>query len=447
MRASIRPGAQQFVGGGPGWLDRGVVLVQLAVAICCGAVNLTDAERLGLHHGALFGRTGSDSTMRRMLLEIDDAVLGALGRARARARAVVWARLALRPGGFPWLTVAGKRLTGWLVIDMDATVIAVESNKQGAAGTFKKSFGFHPLAAWCANTTEPLAMLLRGGNAGSNDAADHINVLAAAFAQIPRLVAARILIRIDGAGASHALSEHLDSLSTTRRTVPFTTGWAIMPTDEAAIAHLPEAAWEAMLDQAGDAYDAEHGGVAELTGLDQRITKNRWPAGLRLIVRRVRPSARDTKILTAFERKTGWKYQITATNIARLGRIGGTHQAQWIDALHRHHAVVEDRVRTNKAMGLQNLPAHSWQANRAWMLAANIAADLDAWCRLLALHDEPDLARAEPKTIRFRLYAIGARLATHARARHLRVNTDWPWARALATAWQRIGDLPTPAPT
>lgn len=59
----------------------------------------------------------------------------------------MWSLLHLRPGGFPWLTVAGKRLTGWIVIDIDATIILAASKEQGAKATFKKTFGFHPLAA------------------------------------------------------------------------------------------------------------------------------------------------------------------------------------------------------------------------------------------------------------------------------------------------------------
>ena len=143
-----------FIGGGPGWLCRGTVLAQTACAIVAGAVNLSDVERLAAHHHGLFGATGSDSTIRRTLEEIDDVVIARLARARARARARVWTLLCLRPGGFPWLTVAGKHLRGWLVIDMDATIITCESKKQGAAPTFKRTYGFHPLAAWCANTTE-----------------------------------------------------------------------------------------------------------------------------------------------------------------------------------------------------------------------------------------------------------------------------------------------------
>lgn len=431
-----------FTPGGPGWICRGVVLAQLAAAITAGAVNVADAERLAGHHHGLFGVTGSDSTIRRTLEEIDDKVIKRIARARARVRAHVWTLLALRPGGFPWLRVAGKRLTGWLVIDMDATIITAESKKQHAAATFKRTYGFHPLAAWCANTMEVLAMKLRPGNAGANDAGDHKKVLAWALAQVPGLVRRRILVRIDGAGATHELTDHLVELPTTRRTVRYTVGWKITPADEAAIAQLPEAAWAAMLDQDGEALDADHGAVAELTGLS---TRPGWPASQRLIVRRVRPSARDLKQLTDFERATGWKYQITATNItAGLGKIPGTRQAQWIDAAHRHHAVVEDRVRTNKSMGLQNLPGWSWRINRAWMCAANIAADLDSWHRLLGLHDQPDLAAAEPKTMRYRLYAIPARLVRHARTRWLRLDDDWPWTNAFTTSWNRIHALPAP---
>jgi hypothetical protein len=123
---------------------------------------------------------------------------------------------------------------------------------------------------------------------------------------------------------------------------------------------------------------------------------------MRLLVRRTRPSRRHLKKLTAFEKRTGWRYQIIATNIGRMWGIAGSHQPQWLDCLHRAHAGVEDRVRTNKAMGLSKLPSQSWTVTTGWVLAANLAADI-AWTRLLALHDQPDLADAEPGTLRYRL--------------------------------------------
>lgn len=163
---------------------------------------------------------------------------------------------------------------------------------------------------------------------------------------------------------------------------------------------------------------------------------------MRLVVRRVKPSGRQLKKLTPFEIKTGWRYSITATNIRKMTRIRGSHQPQWLDAVHRAHAVVEDRVRCDKAMGLNNLPSQSWEVNRGWMLAANLAHDLDAWVKLLALHDVDDLADAEPDTMRFRLYHLPARLSRHARRHWLRIDRTWPWANAFTTCWARLGALP-----
>ncbi|MEH0628472.1 transposase [Streptomyces stelliscabiei] len=242
----------------------------------------------------------------------------------------MWSLLHLRPGDFPLLTVPGKRLTGWIVIDLDATVITAASKKAGAAVTFKRTFGFQPLAACCANTTESLAMLLRPGNAGANRVTDHIAVLTDALAQVPGSSAAKILIRVDGAVATHGLLEHPEALNTTRRTVRYTVGWKITDTDEQAIAQLPESAWETSLKQDGSLQDGYF--VAELTGLN---TREDWPEGMRLIVRRVRSSRRHLKKLTAFEKKTGWRYCITATNIRHMWGIAGSGHSQFLDVLHR----------------------------------------------------------------------------------------------------------------
>jgi len=431
-------GAVFPAGRGPGWWDRGVVLVDLAVAIVLGAVCMSDIDLLA-HQAPVFGDPPSDSTVARTLDGIDEAILTRLGKARAQVRRHVWNLLALRPGGFPWLSVAGKLLTGWVVIDIDATLVTAHSAKQGAAVTFKKGFGFHPLAAWCANTAESLAMLLRPGNAGSNTVDDHLRVLSDAIAQLPPQRRAKILIRIDGAGATHELLEHLHALNTSHRTVRFTVGWAITAADEAAIAALSPQAWTASLDQDGKVNPEAH--TAELTGLSQR---GGWVPGMRLLVHRTRPAGRHKAKLTALERATGWRYVMVATNIGRLPGVPGSHHPQWIDALHRHHAVVEDRVRTNKASGLRNLPSKRWTVNRGWVLAANLAADVDAWTRLLGLHDQPDLAHAEPETLRYRLWHLPARLTRHARRRWLTISATWPWADAFALCWQRLGALPAP---
>ncbi|MEV7969278.1 IS1380 family transposase [Sphaerisporangium sp. NPDC088356] len=419
------------------WRDRTHVLIGLASAIVLGARNLLEAERLQAHHAALLGPAPSDSTARRMLATLNEETLRRIGKLRAGVRRQVWQRLHLRPGGFPWLSVAGKRLRGWIVIDIDATIITSVSKKAGAAVTFKKTYGFHPLACWCANTQESLTMLLRKGNAGSNTAGDHIRVLSEALAQIPDSCQAKILVRIDGAGATHDLLNHLQGLNTARRTVRYLVGWTITEVDERAVALLPEDAWQVCLESDGEVREGYH--VAELTGLNRRAG---WPEGMRLLVRRVRPAARHIKNLTAFERKTGWKYSVTATNIGRMWGVAGSHHPQWLDAVARAHAVVEDRVRTDKAMGLRNLPSQDWTVNQGWMLAANLGHDLDCWVRLLALHDQPDLERAEPTTMRYRLYHVPARLSAHARRRWLRIERTWPWAETFVLAWQRLTHLP-----
>jgi Transposase DDE domain group 1 len=218
--------------------------------------------------------------------------------------------------------------------------------------------GFHPLGAWLANTAESLAMLLRPGNAGSNTVADHIEVLAAAIAQVPARFRSRLLVRAGGAGASHELIGHLLSLARPRRTVLFTCGWMITPADEDAIRMLPASAWQAGLDQDGTVQDDKH--VTEITQLMSRAAG--WPAGLRWIVRRTKPSRRHAGNLTAYEKATGWRYSIICTSIPATGIPGvpGSRHPQYIDVVHRQHAVVEDGVRNGKAMGLRNLPRRGW---------------------------------------------------------------------------------------
>jgi DDE family transposase len=292
-------------------------------------------------------------------------------------------------------------------------------------------------------------MPLRPGNAAANDVADHKTVLAAALRQLPLPAWSKLLIRIDGAAVSHGILDHLQTLTTSRRRVRWVTGWAIHTADEQAIARLPEKVWTAALRQDGEVHaikgpdgDMVSYQVAELTGV-RDLTG--WPEGTRLVVRRVKPSRRDAKKLTAFEQRTGWRYQIVATNIPShqgLSGVPGSGQVWFVDGLYRDHAEVEDRVKAIKRIGLGLLPSTSWQLNTAWVLAATIACDLDAWTRLLLLHDEPHLATAEPETIRKKLYHLPTRLTAHARTRTLHLDRTWPWASAFTTAWQQTAQLP-----
>jgi hypothetical protein len=424
-------------------IDRGMALVSMAVAIALGAKSMSDIAVLA-HQEPVFGAAPSDTTVRRTLELADARTLDKIARARAAVRGYVWQLICARPAGFPWLAIAGKLLAGWLVIDMDATLITAYSDKEGAAPTWKKGYGFHPLGAWAANTRECLAMLLRPGNAGSNTFADHKEVLAAAIRQVPARFRRKILVRVDGAGASHELIKHLLSMSSPRRILLFTSGWMITAADEDAIRKVPAGAWKPGTGQDGTAEEDKD--VAEITGLMSRA--GNWPEGLRWIARRVRPSRRHLRNLTDYEKKTGWKYSITCTNIPDTGIAGvpGSHHPQYIDVVHREHAVVEtDGVRAAKTMGLRNLPSKTWQVNCGWVLAANLAADLAAWCRLLGLYDCDDLKDAEPDTLRYRLLSLPARLVRHARARVLKISRTWPWKDAFLACWLRLCALPAPA--
>ena len=425
-------------------LDRGIVLVSMAAVIALGATSMSDIGLLA-HLAPVLGTAPSGPTVRRALdLAGTPAMLDRIARARARARAHAWTLIESTPAGFPWLVIAGKTLAGWVVIDMDATLITAYSSKQGAAPTWKKGYGFHPLAAWCSNTRECLAMLLRPGNAGSNTFTDHRDVLAAAIRQVPARFRRNILVRVDGAGAGHELIKHLLSLSSPRRTMLFTCGWMITAADEDAIKMVPADAWKPGIAQDGSL--EEDKAVAEITHLNSRA--GNWPDGLRWIARRVRPSRRQMSNLTAYEKKTGWRYSITCTNIpdAGIGGVPGSHHPQYIDVVHREHAVVETGgVRTAKAMGLRGLPSKSWQVNCGWVIAANIAADLAAWTRLLGHCDDADLRDADPDTLRYRVWHLPARLARHARQRTLAISRDWPWKEAFLACWQRLCVLPAPA--
>ncbi len=122
-----------------------------------------------------------------------------------------------------------------VVVGLDATLIEADSNKAGAAGTYKGGYGFHPLTAWCTNVGDNLAVMLRPGNAGSFTAADHVALIDAAIAQIPAAWRADVLVTVDGAGASHDVINHLTGLNTHAthgkrgRRVEYSIGW---PVDE-----------------------------------------------------------------------------------------------------------------------------------------------------------------------------------------------------------------------
>jgi Transposase DDE domain group 1 len=273
----------------------------------------------------VLGDAPSGPTVRRALDPAGTpAVLDRIARARAKARAHVWQLIEGTAAGFPWLVIAGKTLTGWLVIDMDATLVTASSDKEGAAPTWKKRLRRPPLGAWLANTRECLAMLLRPGNAGSNTFTDHEEVLAAALRRVPARFRKKILIRVDGAGASHDLIDHLLSLSSARKIVLFTCGWMITAADEDAIRQVPEDTWKPGTRQDGSVEDDKD--VAEITGLMSRAGNR--PEGLRWIARRVKPSRRHLRNLTEPFVSGLWNRHLLCRRGASFGR--GFMRRLWV---------------------------------------------------------------------------------------------------------------------
>jgi hypothetical protein len=220
--------------------DRGKVLVDVAVLVAGGGQAIADIDVLR-HQSLVLGPVASAPTVWRALDEVTPAVLKRIDKARAKVRAHVWSQL---PGGVPASKVADGDLGDTVVLDVGATLVTAHSEKEGAAVTFKKGFGYHPLGVWCENTQESLALLLRPGNAGSNTAADHIEVLTAAIAQVPTPHRRKLLIRADDAGASHELLEWITALDAKRgRSVHYSVGFALTDKVRDAIARVPKNAW------------------------------------------------------------------------------------------------------------------------------------------------------------------------------------------------------------
>jgi Transposase DDE domain group 1 len=288
---------------------------------------------------------------------------------------------------------------------------------------------------FCDNSGEFLAGLLRPGNAGANTAADHITVLDQALAQIPdpALHGSPLLVRADGAGCTKAFLAHIRGLRERHVAAEFSVGWPVGHRERLAINALPEPAWTTAVDAAGE--PREGADVAELTTLPADALTD-YPPGTRILIRRERPHPGAQ--LSLFEEHDGWRYQCFATDTP----VG---QLAFLDARHRAHARVEDRIRCGKDTGLNRFPSRQFAINTAWLTVVMLAVDLLTWAQTLLLADHPTLARAEPKTLRYRLLHVAARLVHGGRQHRLRIDRHWPWATALTDAFHRCTTLPQPA--
>ena len=412
--------------------DRGRVLTDVAVMLADGGEAISDIDVLR-HQTAVLGPVASPPTVWRSLDEVTPARRKKIATARARVRRRVWAQL---PQGVPASKVAGTDLADVIVLDVDATVVIAHSEKENASATFKRTFGYHPIGVWCDNTQEFLAAKLRAGNAGSNTTSDHIEVLTDAIAQVPGSHRKKLLIRSDGAGASHGLLDWLHEQGQVRgRSFEYSVGFAITEKIRQAITLVPASVWTPASEADGGIRDG--GDVAELTGLIDPAMRSKWPPGMRVIVRRERPHPGAQ--LSLFEEADGYRYQAFVTNTP-----GG--QLAFLEARHRAHARVEDRIRHAKDSGLRRFPSREFNINQAWLTLVQIAADLTAWTRLLAFTGNAQiLADCEPKALRYRFLHVPAQLTHGQRRRRLRIPKTWPWAAAIVAVFANIAAIPQPA--
>ena len=363
--------------------------------------------------------------------------LAAVAAARAAAREVVWAQRAEVTGAaVPAATPAGVDLPG-LVVDVDASIVVCHSEKESAAATFKSTFGYHPILAFLRQLRgvpgRAAAARQRrrehrrrphhrpGRGAGADPGRPPARCPGAGARRRRRLLEGVPRPRPRPARAARSLTE-------------FSVGWAV--TDR---------------ESNGDRRPAR-------PGLDRRSRRRRRAPRRRRSRRADRPApGRNAGRLPARHpdphpprtpaprrptRRLRTPRRLALPVPRHRHRVG---QLAFLDARHRAHARVEDRIRCGKDTGLGRFPSRrAFAINAAWLTAVMLAVDLIAWAQTILLHDQPTLAEAEPKTLRYRLLHVAARLVRGGRRLRLRLDRHWPWAHAPRP---RLRALRRPTPT
>ncbi len=396
----------------------GKMVTDLAVAVALGGDCLADVAMLRAQP-ELFGPVASDPVVSRLVARLAaDAprALKAIRAARAAARQRAWDLAGDAAPG------AGG---GLVTIDIDATIVTSCSEKEQAMPTWKKTYGHHPLAVFADHgpdgSGEPLAIMLRAGNAGSNTAADHIEATRLGLAQLPRRLRRRVLIRADSGGGTQGF---LTWLAKPGRRLAYSVGFTITEEVQDAILKVPAAAWTPAYDARGQVRPGAW--VAEITGL---LDLSSWPAGMRVIVRKERPHPGAQLRFTDIG---GHRFTAFATSTKR-GQLAD------LELRHRRRARCEDRIRCAKDTGLRNLPLQGFDQNQVWCEIVSLACDLLAWMQMLALTGEA--RRWEPKRLRLRLFTCAGRIVRGSRRLKLRLAASWPWTGEITTAITRLQAL------
>jgi hypothetical protein len=401
--------------------DPGKIVLDLAIAVAAGADCAADVSVLRTQPG-MFGPVASDPTVSRLVSTLAaDApkALSAIAKARATARAAAWKRAGEHAPDH------GIDAENPLIVDLDATLLDAHSEKQNAAPTYKKGFGFHPLCAFIDHgpdgTGEPASILLRAGNSGANTAADHKKVLAEALEQLPRRPSWRIgrkmLVRADAGGGTHEFVKYCH-----KRRVQYSLGFTLTDALVEAVNLVPKKVWTPAYDADGQVRKGAW--VAEITGM---VDLSGWPAGMRLIVRKERPHPGAQLRFTDVD---GLRLTAFVTNTGR-------GQLPDLELRHRRRARCEDRIKAGKDTGMRNLPFKSFAANQIWLALVALALDLTAWMQMLALTGH-EARRWEPKTLRLHLFSLPGRIARHARRIRLHLPRNAPTTGLALGALARL---------
>jgi Transposase DDE domain group 1 len=409
--------------------DPGKVILDLATAVALGGDCAAD---LGVVRSqpALFGLVASDPTVSRLITRLAADVemsLPAIRRARARARAAVWARRR------PLAGVAGDRDGGLVIVDLDSTLVAAHSDKEHAGPTYKHGFGFAPMCAFVDHgehgTGETLTVDLRPGPASPFSKDDHIAALDSALVQLPEAERGQVLVRVDAGGCSKAFLHHITDLG-----LEYSIGFPALETVKTAVEAIPAQAWRAAIDSDGHPRDGAQ--VAELTAwMPDPVKATRpgpqdWPPGMRVIARRERPHPGAQLRLTDPD---GWRITCFATNTRGPGWT-----LDILEVRHRQRARCEDRIRALKDTGMRNLPFHGYAHNQIWLEIVALAADLLTWMQTLAWDQHAPVRRWEPKRLRLRILSVAGLIIRGGRRLRLRLPHHWPWNDLIDTGWATL---------
>lgn len=409
----------------------GKMIADLALMLAAGGEQVCDTDQLRVAQG-VFGPVASEATFSRFFTRLTNHP-GAFDYAFATMQREVRSRL--------W-AAAGKRSPAAratranpLIVDIDASLVHVHSDKEGAKGTYKRGFGFAPMIAMADygkghGTGEVLAVRMRPGNKGANSAVDHISILAEALSQLPddfydqdgNLVGEKILVRTDSAGASREFLKHVHQLG-----VQFSTSYALPVINERFIGWISQKKyWEPALSADGrprpDAWVID---ASKILGLKD------YPPGTRIYLRAepLHPGAKASLFDTDGNRVTAF-----LTNSSRF-------DPAFLDVRHRARGRCENRIKSLKAAGLGKLPFFAFGANQAWANLAMFTLNLVSWLQLVVLPADHAAGCWDLKRWRYRVWSLAGKLVTGSRQPRMLINQAAPEAGLVMLLHQQVNVL------